>query len=1433
MADETSHQFPTTIGQLDILEPATLLYHSPIQEWSVHQIKGGIRLNHVHTALINLQAQGGHLQHSSDWNLRGRADLNAHRSLNLDLMLSCSAQGKSDGKIELALEQVSEGSKHAKVHCENLSYVACGFLQTLLATYWPVFNEVTLEDGELNASIEADLVQQGIGELHIKQLEASHVCSKFKAWQMTCDFGQIRGYGKIHLGQENCWQSLNAGFHLEDGRMRFNELSSPLPIDDIQAHFLIQQGDIEHSLVTLQVAGLKGKMDVEWGEQKQMLTFKLDGLVEDLADLFPNQLEEGLRRHFYQNRLMVLANLKRQNQQMEIGGTLHIERANSEQMDLIHFGCELKKNQEFKYVPVGWFHAHQLPLDKFLSPFIFQNGILQLSGEAELKGSFDDRLLLIKYDADHLRIENENLCIEVPQLQSSIPGQLLGSHQIDLQTYAYQGTLPIQSASYFEKNTGLIFQGIQGMVTFKNDFIRISPLESYCEGVYFAGELELDYADPSPGVFNLMIHCPTLSGKVSQIQHLLAHLDQPSLFHQIPLEGDVTGKAEGLRLNFAFVPDDYHLQASARGVITEGVLPFEKVDMALRGIDMDIEYNHQRQLLEFSEIQGTLLVGKPRRVEEYLLTGQHIRFYQISEPEIDVDIAIKDHEHELVRLVGYTRNEADGNKSIYLNSALSHLSCLYPNVWQCQLKDWSHLEQFTFRSQFDLGKFLQDLGHFRQTGLLFLSPGFLERISEFSLLKGEGLLDLRYQPDQNLTYHLEGSYIKQEDSSEHFGFLKGSKRDKKWIIDQLQWDDWNIYAELHQLPEKWRIPFLGLKAGQTILLGLEGDWLQEEALLKAKLKFCEVNLSQLDHFPILQSFITKWWPKGTLNATGDVEWNLLASHLLEGCKVSLLAEIQNFTLRDYPLKILNPFKMVLQPHHRFSLENVQIKLAAQNKASIDLQHFEYLFSQEAIHSLKALFQIHHPQLEDVGEKLHHHFPDLLDSSAKEILIASKQQGQLKGELTIENHAPNQNILRLGLEDGLYIFKKRQYDLRQFHLEIVGDALQFSAFSQEERCPFQILGQTQWPICREGQVKLISLDTPQPLVIEWKNQPEGKWAIRSLQGDFNGCSFLLREDREGSSDSEWAALQGQVTVDFNSLRSILAPDIAANIEKLKVGSLYSFIGRFWMNPDWGATLLDTVSFKGKMMSEEAILKGYQMQNLQADMQYVPGRLDIQNLLIEDFAGNIKAPHCVVMRDAKQDQWTFFIPRLIVKNLRVNLLQDIETHAPLNPKFRSLVLKRVDFQDLRGALGDVQTWQGQGNLHFLNSSRRNPLHTLLAIPAEIILRLGLDPHVLNPVTGTIYFYLQDRRFYLTRFKDVYSEGRGSKFYLARRTEPSWMDLDGNLSVHIGMKQYNLIFKIAELFTVSVQGNLQKPRYTLQKQSKNSSKERRMPIIKVENS
>ena len=572
----------------------------------------------------------------------------------------------------------------------------------------------------------------------------------------------------------------------------------------------------------------------------------------------------------------------------------------------------------------------------------------------------------------------------------------------------------------------------------------------------------------------------------------------------------------------------------------------------------------------------------------------------------------------------------------------------------------------------------------------------------------------------------------------------------------------------------------------------------------------------------MKSFATKWWPKGMLNAKGEIEWDFLSPKSFEGFRATLTGEISGLMLRNCPFKVIDDFQMIIKPHEIFSLK--EFKIGFHDHSNFNCHTFDYRLDSESIQLLKSTFEIPHHQLEIVGETFHHHFPELLDLSVKEILACSKEDEQLKGAISIESSSNHQH-LRLTLEDGQYIFKKRKYSLKNFQFQLSDEEMKFSAFSQEERLPFRIMGQSKWPSCQEGECRLTSLDGSKSLFVNWTNQPEGKFSARSIQGEFGGCLFDLKGDGCSLQNNEWAPLKGRVVVDFNRISSLCSLDLSETIQKMKVGSLYTFDGDFWVNSKCGVSFLETISFQGKVTSQEPIFKGYQMKKMEADLQYVPGRLDVQNFIVEDPAGSIKIPHCIAFLENSSsdslvnppmDRWNFVVPQLNIRNFRPFLLRGTEWYGQPNSKLRTLLLKRVDFQNVTGELGEIKSWEGEGSLTFLNSSRKNPLHTLFAIPAEIILRLGLDPHVLNPVSGTILFDLQGDHFYLKRFKDVYSEGRGSKFYLVG-PDPSWVDMDGNLSVNIRMKQYNLMFKIAELFTVSIQGNIKKPRYTLQKQPK----------------
>jgi hypothetical protein len=194
-------------------------------------------------------------------------------------------------------------------------------------------------------------------------------------------------------------------------------------------------------------------------------------------------------------------------------------------------------------------------------------------------------------------------------------------------------------------------------------------------------------------------------------------------------------------------------------------------------------------------------------------------------------------------------------------------------------------------------------------------------------------------------------------------------------------------------------------------------------------------------------------------------------------------------------------------------------------------------------------------------------------------------------------------------------------------------------------------------------------------------------------------------------------------------------------------------------------------------------------------------------ISDKAGMLKIDE-IVMESIDNSPWTIAAPTLLIQELRPSLLR-----RPNSPPgaISPLVVRELKLTDFRGLLDEAKTYTAEGQLHFINSYKRE--ESVFDLPANVLSRIvGLDLELLVPVRGDVTFHLADGKFTLTELKNSYSEGNRSEFFLEMNPPPS-MDLDWNLEIFIKMKQFVLL-KFTESFLISIEGKLQDPKYHLQK-------------------
>jgi hypothetical protein len=1294
---KTSHEASLMKGQLQILNPARLTCQLLDQEIRcLEDITGYIQLDQENAGQIFLEAQNTIKQQLSKWNLQGKFLLNLEKLLQLDLALQSQSKHQSASEVHLSYHEMPTMSE-AKLTVKDFSASNCCLFYPLLTTYWPDSKNFRLEAGTINACLNLKA-----NEWSIKQFNYSKGKGFLIPGHLDFSFDQLQIEEDTEAQTQ--WTVLN-------GTLCHKEFSF-LPLTVIQAHMQTQLGKIDHSHVHLQIAGLEGNLALTGEIVDPLLSFELNGSLANLIRSLSFELP--VDSSFDQEKLTMTGCLKSIDNCLELEGTCDLES-----MPAIHFGGELTKTedkQKIAWSPHGWFYAHQLPLKKFISPFMFQQALLE--GLGNIKGILDQDWLTIQYETDQMKIENDYFLIESPPLHSTIPGQLIGNYQMHWTRDFHQGKLPIHHVTYLEKNSGLLIENIQGVVQFENHLITIPFLEAEAHGISFEGALKLDNRDPRPSIFDLSIQLPRFSGHISNIKSFLKHFNSLKIAQDLFVDGEVMQRAQGVQLDFHFMPVDYLFQASIEGMIINGTIPFKAVEIALKGLDMDFSYQQDQKLLNFSSIHGTLVVGKTDEAKEYDLTGEQISIQGRNSEIIQVDLCAHDQQTEIARLVAYLTEDEQQIRHLYLDPQLSHLGVFYPQQWNCCLKKDFALDHLQWHTTFAIEKGLQNVQQFSEGGIGFLSAAMVRQLTYLSSLQGLVDLTLTYQSlDDQIFFQMDSNEI-HEGELLHQLALKGGKQGKKWTIDHLKWDDFHLYTELHQEEKEWLIPFLGLEKGSSLLLGMEGKFLSEVAQLKGQINLCKIDLKHLQEWKIGQAFAHQWQPQGMIEATGD------------------------FIIHSTPYQI------------------------------------------EA--TIQAVFS----QLTVQGQSLK---------------IPSPIQCSLK----------NQQFV-LNVPKGRYFFRNQFYNLQPCQLELADHQLKFDTSCEWNQLKIRCRGQTVWPNCEIGRCLLDDQMSSFPLTIQWGTHEKNGWFIESAQGEF-GCYSIQLQHNITSDPLQPNALKGEITMHSKKLQNDIPVALKQIFKDLKIDAVFKFLGQFWIKPELGSKLSEILFFKGLLTSSLPKIQDLQFKQLNANCCYSPQQFEIKDFILKNQADSLQMPFVMAHYHPQEKRWKIFIPSLIGRYLRPFLCSH-----PSNPA-HGLMIKRLELKNIQGDLHQLASWQGEGSLHFVNPIRQKEAPLLFTMPADPLAHLNLEAKVLSPVTGTVLFQMKESRLYLTRFKDVFSEGRSSRFYLADSSTPSWIDAKGNLSLHLRMKQYNFIFKIAELFTMSIEGNLKKPHYRLQKQAKNLRKKK----------
>jgi hypothetical protein len=343
--------------------------------------------------------------------------------------------------------------------------------------------------------------------------------------------------------------------------------------------------------------------------------------------------------------------------------------------------------------------------------------------------------------------------------------------------------------------------------------------------------------------------------------------------------------------------------------------------------------------------------------------------------------------------------------------------------------------------------------------------------------------------------------------------------------------------------------------------------------------------------------------------------------------------------------------------------------------------------------------------------------------------------------------------------------------------------------------------TDQPKMDQGTLSLTGVSSSiEGVTAHWEKSGSG-WCVRAVEGDLCGIHIALsdggRQDFLGQ-----LTLNGSVHFDLNRIAHLLPISWKEKICKLGVAGYYVLEGE-WIcskNP------LILEAFKGTLTGNGCQVGGVDWSDCVAQLEYQPGRLQLSKGIIKDGGAQLSV-HELILQGKHMT-----VDRLVISDLRLAKLKTPWTRwGPRGkPFFRALHIHSLILENCLGDFDDLQTLQGSGKLEFTNIPKRNFLSNLLFLPSEITARIGLDLTALVPAQGTIVYKIGEGKIYLEELKEMYSDGKLSRFYLAKGC-PAFIDFQGKLNVKLKMKQYNLLMKLVEFLTITVKGTVLHPTYT----------------------
>ena len=966
----------------------------------------------------------------------------------------------------------------------------------------------------------------------------------------------------------------------------------------------------------------------------------------------------------------------------------------------------------------------------------------------------------------------------------------------DFDQQFWQGTIPLQKAHIKEHFFGIEFDSFTSAIDLQGKSLVFHNVDAMANNIHFQGEIGIDrnVADS----IQLTIKTHAVEGKAKNAISFLNHFERFKGI-DLPLQGNIISGDGDIYFHGDIGKIKKVIACKIALDFQEGSYPFSQT-FGFENLSGTLYYSTDNNRFLMEKVKGTLMLTAKKPAKSYHFSANRLELDR-EQRTLIYDCGIDAPTHEVCRFVGHGIKDKD---ELTFTFDPNHTRLYGTSI---NIKTLTFKQRQLSRTQLDATLSAIDLLHcldfLNASGILLLQGKTLDPMLSPN---AQGNLDLNLDYDlskKTFSFHVHSNYLSLGSLQlDHLTF-QGRRSGDYFTMQCFEMGALSMVADMKKEDSNWDISNLEVIWRKSFLQGSGGSFNTKDYILTLPIEKLCLEIEEIKHlFP--HATVDHNELCGTLYARGAIVFDF-SKGLQQWCFDASIQPIGKECGRaKLCFESIKPLQLSYHPCAGFCLGkgtfNLTHPLSNQYFAQFDFDGLTYTKKSLQGEGVKIIVS---PEMLSLLAQTNF-LPRIGYKTNQLTLFDYPIQWENQIEVAFDYFSLGENTEITGfLKEGYYWIGDKSWYINHFFFHFDNKKLRLNIHTAYQETPFAVYAHfsffDQFRSRFEIKELIVEEENEPPLIIttEW-NDNEG-FFIQTLEGKLCGLDFSFYHNPKDSF-LDRMALAGQLKINVPKATKLFPERMQRRMQELDIGKGYELSGDLIISKQ----SLKESRFSGYLKGKNFQLMGSVMKTLLSEIDIRSNYVELHHFNLSDTAG-IFSIDTIEIHQENNREWVLNIPEIIIQDFRPSLLKKMGQYPT---KIKPLTIRNLHCHHIHGILGKRKSFTGEGRLYFINTFKRD--YHILDIPFEILGRLGLDMGLLIPVRGELDFVLIDGRIYLTDLKKSYSEGKRSQFSLSSMVD-SYLDFEGNLNIHVKMKQYVLL-KVTEPFILYIGGTFGNPKYTL---------------------